>query len=160
VHRLHFPFEPQTFDTTASTSNIRSHTLATMSSNLPLRTIRIPALRQQCLFQRRRSLQLPRAFSTTAPQAFAATCLRLARGQSQFGQEKGAMKALSRNQQGYAPKVTEMKAQREGGLAEDIGLLQDTIIRANWNQLPKPFERAFWAYMWKLTKSRVTGLYS
>jgi protein MBA1 len=131
-----------------------------MSSNLPLRTIRIPALRQQCLFQRRRSLQLPRAFSTTAPQAFAATSLRLARNQTQFKQERGATKAQARNQQGWAPMTTQLKAQAEGDLAEDIGLLQDTIVRPSWNKLPKPWKPQFTSFLWKLMKSWATGKYS
>jgi protein MBA1 len=69
-------------------------------------------------------------------------------------------KAAAKSQVGSAPKVTEMKAQQEGAMAEDIGLLQDTIVRAGWAKLPKVWSTHFWSYMWKLLKSKGTGLYS
>jgi mitochondrial protein MBA1 len=61
---------------------------------------------------------------------------------------------------GAAPKVSEMRAQREDAMAEDIGVLQDTIIRASLGKLPRIWQTKFWSYMWKLLKSKGTGLYS
>jgi protein MBA1 len=140
-------------------ANVSPRATATMSSNLPLRTIRIPALRQQCLFQRRRSLQSPRAFSTTSPQAFASTSPRLRKGNS-LGEDKNVTRVAMKSQIGPAPKVNEIKAQQEGAMAEDIGVLQDTIIRAGWSKLPMVWNSKFWSYMWKLLKSKGTGMYS
>jgi protein MBA1 len=130
----------------------------TMSSNLPLRTIRIPALRQKCLFQQSRHAPLPRAFSTTTPQSFASTSTRL-RGGSVLRNDKALTKAAARLQIGAAPSV-QMKQQQEGAMAEDIGLLQDTIVRASWRKLPTVWSVSFWSYMWKLLKSKGTALYS
>jgi hypothetical protein len=135
------------------------YSTVTMSSNLPLRTIRIPVLRQQCLWQQRCHAQSSRAFSTSTPQAFASSHPR-SRGGSSVKQDKAMTKAAVKSQVGSAPKVTEMKAQQEGAMAEDIGLLQDTIVRAAWAKLPKVWSTHFWSYMWKLLKSKGTGLYS
>jgi protein MBA1 len=131
----------------------------TMSSNLPLRTIRIPALRQKCLFQQYRHAPLPRAFSTTTPQSFASTSPRL-RGGSSLRNDRAMTKAAARGQMGAAPKVNEMKQQQEGVMAEDIGLLQDTVVRASWRKLPAVWSASFWSYTWKLLKSKGTALYS
>ncbi|KAH7078562.1 hypothetical protein FB567DRAFT_138554 [Paraphoma chrysanthemicola] len=131
-----------------------------MSSNLPLRTIRIPALQRQCLFHRHRHVQSPRAFSTTVPQSFASTspCLR---GKGLGRQDKSMTKAAVKNSTGPAPGVNFEKAQRDvNSLAEDIGILQDTIIRASMRQLPAPWSPRFWGYFWKLVKSKATGMYS
>jgi protein MBA1 len=56
--------------------------------------------------------------------------------------------------------TTQLKAQAEGDLAEDIGLLQDTIVRPSWNKLPKPWKPQFTSFLWKLMKSWATGKYS
>ncbi|KAF2819993.1 hypothetical protein CC86DRAFT_449620 [Ophiobolus disseminans] len=127
-----------------------------MSSNLPLRTTRIPALQRQCLFQRRQ----PRAFSTTAPQALASTSPRL-RGQQLGSSDKSTTKAAAKSQVGPAPRVHYEKALSDQGmLAEDIGLLQDTVIRARFRDLPAVWKGEFWSYVWKLVKSKGTALYS
>jgi protein MBA1 len=136
-----------------------AYTISTMSSNLPLRTIRIPALRNQCLHQQRRHVQSPRAFSTTSPQAFASSSPRL-RGGSSLGQDRAITRAATRTMIGPAPKVNEIKAQEEGALSDDIGLLQDTVVRAPWGKLPGIWTPGFWGYMWKLIKSKGTALYS
>jgi len=130
-----------------------------MSSSIPLRVIRIPALRNQCVHQQRRHAQSPRAFSSTGPQAFALSSPRL-RGGSSLGQDRAITRAATRTMIGPAPKVNEIKAQEEGALSDDIGLLQDTVVRAPWDKLPGVGTPAFWGYMWKLIKSKVTALYS
>jgi protein MBA1 len=61
---------------------------------------------------------------------------------------------------GAAPKVNEMKAQRGGAMAEDIGVLQDTVIRPSLRKLPQMWSPKFWSYMWTLLKSKGTALYS
>jgi protein MBA1 len=61
---------------------------------------------------------------------------------------------------GTAPKVNEMMAQREGAMAEDIGVLQDTVIRPSLRKLPAMWSSKFWSYMWNLLKSKGTALYS
>ncbi|KAH7405800.1 hypothetical protein DE146DRAFT_787002 [Phaeosphaeria sp. MPI-PUGE-AT-0046c] len=130
-----------------------------MSSNLPLRTVRIPALRQQCLFQHRRCIQTPRAFSTTRSQDFASTTPR-SRGGQGIGQDRAVTKAAFKYQMGMAPKVQQRKSQEEGAMQEDIGLLQDTVIRASLSKLPSVLSPAFWGYMWKLLKTKASASYS
>ena len=45
-------------------------------------------------------------------------------------------------------------------MAEDIGLLQNTLIRAPFSKLPKPTKWEFYNYFWTLLKSRFTALYT
>jgi protein MBA1 len=141
-------------------ANISLHTTVTMSSNLSLRTIRIPALRQQCRFQHRPPPQSSRAFSTTAPQAFVATSPRLRKKESNTNRlmSKAAMSKTGQT----SPEVLRDQAEQEGEgeMVEDIGLLQDTIVRASWKNLPEIWKRAFWGYWWKVLKNKGTGLYS
>jgi protein MBA1 len=59
-----------------------------------------------------------------------------------------------------APGVAKYKAEQEGEMIEDIGLVQDTLVRASWNKLPGIWTGAFWSYMWKLLKSKGTAMYS
>jgi protein MBA1 len=155
--------ELQSFDHShcaSLTTTPRRASHPTMASNLPLRTSRIPAFQRQCLFQHRRHVQSPRAFSTTTPQLFASTVPRL-RGQSLGQGDKNMTKSAVRGQSGPAPRVNMEKAQQDiGSLADDIGLLQDTIIRARFSQLPGPWSPRFWGYSWKLLKSKAMGLYS
>ncbi|KAL6712594.1 hypothetical protein ACN47E_000471 [Coniothyrium glycines] len=129
-----------------------------MSTNLPMRTLRASALERQCLFLRHQRIYdrpiacTNRTFSSTASKA---------RAGSSLGQDKAQTKASARAQVGPSPKVNFEKAQREeGAMAEDIGLLQNTIIRAPLTKLPNLANRAFWSYFWKLFKSKGTALYS
>jgi protein MBA1 len=61
-----------------------------------------------------------------------------------------------------SPEVLRDQAEHEGEgeMVEDIGLLQDTIVRASWRNLPGIWKRAFWGYWWKVLKNKGTGLYS
>jgi hypothetical protein len=61
---------------------------------------------------------------------------------------------------GYAPQVNEAEIQQQGGMQEDIGLLQDTVIRPQWRNLPSPLSYAFWKLVWKLLKTKGMGIYS
>lgn len=45
-------------------------------------------------------------------------------------------------------------------MAEDIGLLQNTIIRAPFSKLPKPTSWEFYSYFWTLLKARFTAMYT
>jgi len=45
-------------------------------------------------------------------------------------------------------------------MAEDIGLLQNTIVRASLSKLPSPTSWQFYSYFWTVLKSRFTGLYT
>jgi hypothetical protein len=45
-------------------------------------------------------------------------------------------------------------------LAEDIGLLQGTLIRASWGDLPAPWRPGFFGYWWKYVKAWGTAKYS
>lgn len=58
-----------------------------------------------------------------------------------------------------APSV---KTESEDGqeMAEDIGLLQSTIIRAPFSKLPKPTSWEFYSYFWTLLKARFSALYT
>lgn len=70
-------------------------------------------------------------------------------------------KAAARNQVGPAPRVHMEQAQREAvGVAEDIGLLQDTMVRAPLKKLPNVWSPRFWRYFWALFKNKASSLYS
>lgn len=45
-------------------------------------------------------------------------------------------------------------------MAEDIGLLQNTIVRAPFRDLPSPISGKFWSYFWSLVKAKGTGMYA
>jgi protein MBA1 len=69
--------------------------------------------------------------------------------------------AATQHNSGPAPRVNFEKAQKESGmLADDIGLLQDTVVRASLSKLPAFYKPAFWGYLWKYVKSKGTGWYS
>lgn len=119
----------------------------------------MPALQRRCLFLRHQRMRtqpglIPaiRSFSSTASTA---------RGGGSLTQDKAQTKAAARFQNGPSPRVNFEKAQRdEGAMAEDIGLLQNTVIRAPFSRLPSPLTRPFWSYFWNLFKSKGTALYS
>jgi hypothetical protein len=158
----HSFFELQTFGHTSKVPHThRKHQITqavAMSSNLPLRTIRIPALRQQCRFRQRAPLPTPRAFSTTTPQALGVTSPRLGRagGSSNRLMISGAAKRAGQP----SPEVVQDEAQQEGEMIEDIGLLQDTLVAARWRRLPPMWDITFWGYWYKVLKNKVSGLYS
>jgi protein MBA1 len=137
---------------------------STMSTHIPLRMARIPAqgLRRQCLFPRPRSSPAPRHFAASTARPFSATTARLRDPPSGYRLEDTALQdAAARNVVGPAPSVTMGKMMKEiDSMAEDIGLLQNTIIRAPLGQLPPVYNRQFWGYMWTLLKSRAASLWT
>jgi nucleoside recognition membrane protein YjiH len=58
-----------------------------------------------------------------------------------------------------APRVHMEQSQQEEGMTEDIGLLQNTIVRAEFSKLPSIFSKPFYSYMWQLIKSKGVALY-
>jgi len=45
-------------------------------------------------------------------------------------------------------------------MVEDIGLLQNTVVRAPLKSLPRVMSKAFRSYMWTLLKAKATAIYS
>lgn len=69
--------------------------------------------------------------------------------------------AAARAQVGASPSVTyDMNSRGVDAMAEDIGVLQGTIIRAPFRDLPGVMSGRFWSYFWGLVKSKLSGLYS
>jgi hypothetical protein len=58
-----------------------------------------------------------------------------------------------------SPATTNEKNQ-EHDMAEDIGILQNTIIRAPFSKLPSPTSWEFYSYFWSLIKSKMSALYT
>ena len=135
-----------------------------MSTHIPLRMARIPAqgLRRQCLFARPRSSPAPRHFAASTARPFSATATRLRDPPSGYRLEDTALQdAAARNVVGPAPSVTMGKMMKEtDSMAEDIGLLQNTVVRAPLSQLPPVYDRKFWGYAWTLLKSKGAALYT
>lgn len=128
----------------------------TMSAQIPLRTIRIPALQRQCLFHHRQPL-----WQTTSARAFSSTPSRAYKKKTPTIQDHAQTEAAAQQQVGPSPKVNFEKAQQDvSAMAEDIGLLQNTIVRAPFKDLPKPTSWKFWGYFWGLLKAKGTGFYS
>lgn len=59
-----------------------------------------------------------------------------------------------------APNVKPREQQDVQDMAEDIGLLQNTIIRAPFSKLPSPTSWEFYSYFWSMVKARFTALYT
>lgn len=135
-------------------------TIAAMSTNIPIRAVRAPALQRQCLFQRRQAVVNRPSLSTSTSRTFSTTPTRC-RKKNTLNQDAAMTRAAVQAQVAPAPKVHLEKAQREAGsMAEDIGLLQDTIVPASLGKLPGWWSPSFWGYFWKVLKSKGTALYS
>ncbi|KAF1841447.1 uncharacterized protein K460DRAFT_294079 [Cucurbitaria berberidis CBS 394.84] len=130
-----------------------------MSTQVPLRTIRIPAFQRQCLFQRQQCVNRPFPCSATRP--FSSTAARHYKKNTPKIQDHAQTKAAAAAHTGPSPKVNYEKAQQDSSaMAEDIGLLQNTIVRAPFKHLPKVTSRQFWGYFWTLVKAKGTAFYS
>jgi protein MBA1 len=131
-----------------------------MPTQIPIHRIRIPALRQQCLFQRHPRPQYLAQLQPSAIRTFSSTPLRPAK-RRQLGQDKAQTKAAAQGQVGPSPRVNLEKAQAStDAMAEDIGLLQNTIVRPPLRELKGLGLRAGLSYVWGFVKSRVSGAYS
>ncbi|CAO2657659.1 Nn.00g037850.m01.CDS01 [Neocucurbitaria sp. VM-36] len=130
-----------------------------MSTQVPLRTVRIPVLQRQCLFQRRQCLDRP--FPSSASRSFSSTSPRPYKKKTPRIQDKAQTEAAAASQITASPKVNFEKTQQESSMmADDIGLLQNTIIRAPFKDLPSLTSGRFWGYFWTLLKAKGTGFYS
>ncbi|CBX95032.1 hypothetical protein LEMA_P114470.1 [Plenodomus lingam JN3] len=129
-----------------------------MSTQIPLRSVRIPALQRQCLFLRHQRLNRP--FAAAASRAFSSTPSQAAKKSFQIG-NPNEFRAAARSQVGRTPGADLQRMQQiEEALVEDIGILQGTIVRAPVSKLPKITTKAFWEYYWALLKSKGTSLWS
>jgi hypothetical protein len=143
----------------------RAQVPPTMSSQLPLRSIRIPALQRRCLFQRHQILLRSAQPAITHPSSrrtFSSTPSR-PKKRSQFGQDKAQTRAAAEAQVAPSPKVNFDRAQRDAdAMAEDIGILQNTIVRATFKDLWQETDglRDIMRYYWNLVKHKGTALYS
>jgi protein MBA1 len=160
------PIRTSNFRTPTPIANHSTHAgdalLITMSTQLPLRRIRIPSLRQQCLFQRHhnRPQYLALFQPSTAARTFTSTPSRPAK-RRQLGQDKAQSKAAAQGQVGPSPRVGLEKAQTStDAMAEDIGLLQNTIIRPPLSELWRLGVGGLSKYTWDFVKSKGTGMYS
>ncbi|EDU50251.1 Tim44 domain containing protein [Pyrenophora tritici-repentis] len=140
-----------------------------MSTQLPFRSMRIPALQRQCLYLRHRSPSRPLNLSLRQPtistaRAFSSTPSRPAKhkaGRQQLGIDRAQTRAAARSTIGPAPAVGMAEAQSDvDSMQQDIGLLQNTMIRAPFRELWKHGLWTWPVYFWKLVKSKGTGLYS
>jgi hypothetical protein len=60
-----------------------------------------------------------------------------------------------------APQVDIEKAQQEGEFIEDLGLLENTFVRAPYSKLKQDFwTRRILVYYWKFLKSKLAGIFS
>ena len=125
-----------------------------MSTQLPLRIAR-SSLHRQCLFQRRTPSLAPstRAFSSTPPRPRRKEN-RLVDIRMQLASAESVVMGQS------APNVQASEMQGVQEMVEDIGLLQNTVIRARMSKLPSPASWELYSYLWTLVKSKFTGMYT
>lgn len=175
-----FPPRTSTFDISSGgrphCENDPPHTQAThargaipkppsMSTQIPFRTARIPALQRQCLFLRQQYQNRAHNLSLyqtgiPATRAFSSTPSRPSKRKT-LGQDKAQTRAAAEAQVAPSPKVNFERAQSSvDAMAEDIGLLQNTIIRAPFSELKGIGIRGLTSYYWDLVKSKGTALYS
>ena len=137
----------------------------TMSTQFPLLRTRIPVLQRQCLFLRYQSQTRPHNLSLgqttiSTARAFSSTPSRPVK-RRQLGTDRAQTRAAAAASIGPAPSVGFEQAQSNvEAMQEDIGLLQNTMIRAPFRELS---QQSLWlipTYFWKLIKSKGTALYS
>ena len=139
-------------------------TTPTMSAQIPLRIARSPAhpLRRQCLFQRPIAPSTPRCIAATAARAFSSTPARLRTKSERLVDMRMQVAIVEHGLAGRpSPDLREKKgSDSDQDMAEDIGILQGTIIRAPFSKLPWPTSWEFYSYFWTLVKSKFTALYT
>jgi mitochondrial protein MBA1 len=139
-------------------------TTPTMSAQIPLRIARSPAhpLRRQCLFQRPTAPSTPRCITATAARAFSSTPARLRNKQERLVDTRLQMAAVEKSMAGReSPDVKhQVSGDSEEAMADDIGILQGTVIRAPFSKLPSATSWEFYSYFWTVLKSKFTALYT
>ncbi|KAF3035471.1 hypothetical protein E8E12_006848 [Didymella heteroderae] len=129
-----------------------------MSTQIPLRIARSP-LSRQCLFKRRTAPTL-RCVAAPSTRAFSSTPMRPRRKENRLVDIRMQMAGAEATVKGQpAPNLQTSKREVQE-MAEDIGLLQNTVIRAQFSKLPSPTSWEFYSYFWTVLKSRFTGLYT
>ncbi|KAF1934340.1 uncharacterized protein M421DRAFT_415374 [Didymella exigua CBS 183.55] len=129
-----------------------------MSTQLPLRLVRSPMYRQ-CLFRRRIPSTQPLASPST--RAFSSTPSRPRRKENRLVDVRMQLAGAEATVKGQpAPNVQSSSKREVQDMAEDIGLLQNTVIRASFSKLPAPTSWEFYSYFWTVLKARFTGLYT
>ncbi|KAJ4983503.1 hypothetical protein SVAN01_11018 [Stagonosporopsis vannaccii] len=134
----------------------------TMSTQMPLRIARSPAhsLRRQCLFQRRNTPSAPRCLAATPARAFSSTPARPRKKENRIVDTRMQMAGAESTIFGQPAPTNASQNRDVQEMAEDIGLLQNTIVRAPLSKLPSPTSWEFYSYFWTVLKSRFTGLYT
>lgn len=140
----------------------RSRLNANMSTQMPLRIARSPAhsVRRQCLFQRRSTPSTPRCLAATPARAFSSTPARPRKKENRIVDTRMQMAGAASTIFSQPSPNVQNSRQDVQEMAEDIGLLQNTIIRAPFGKLPSPTSWEFYAYFWTVLKSRATALYT
>jgi protein MBA1 len=132
---------------------------------MPLRSIRTPALQRQCLFLRHQAPLRAAQPTITHPsslRAFSSTPSRLKK-RTPLGQDKAQTRAAAEAQVPPSPNVNFERAQTDtDSMAEDIGLLQNTIVRAPLTELLResPGVGGLLKYYWDIVKHKGTAIYS
>jgi protein MBA1 len=116
-------------------------------------------MHRQCLFQRRMP-STPRCVAAPSTRAFSSTPVRPRRKENRLVDVRMQMAGAENTVRGQpAPNLQTSKREVQE-MAEDIGLLQNTVIRASFSKLPAPTSWEFYSYFWTVLKSRFTGLYT
>ncbi|KAH6620142.1 hypothetical protein C7974DRAFT_426350 [Boeremia exigua] len=134
-----------------------------MSTHTPLRIARTPAhsIRRQCLFQRRPVPSTPRCLAAAPARAFSSTPAARHRKDVRLYDPRMQLAGASKTIWGHpAPSVRNGNKSLMREMADDIGLLQNTIIRARFRDLPRPTSWEFYSYFWALIKAKATAVYT
>jgi hypothetical protein len=144
-----------------SSSRPNRATTPTMSAQIPLRIARSPAhpLRHRCLFQRPIAPSTPRCIAATAARAFSSTPARL-RDKVRLVDPRMQVAAVEYSMAGRQAPGVRNKGEEPSGMADDIGILQGTVIRAPFSKLPRPTSWEFYSYFWTVVKSKASALYT
>jgi protein MBA1 len=130
-----------------------------MSTQIPLRIAR-SSLNRQCLFQRR-TPSTPRSVAAPPTRVFSSTPQRPRRKENRLVDIRMQIAGAEATVLGQpAPNVQTNNTRDVQEMAEDIGLLQNTVVRASLSKLPSPASWEFYSYFWTVLKSRFTGLYT
>ncbi|KAJ4325640.1 hypothetical protein N0V94_000595 [Neodidymelliopsis sp. IMI 364377] len=133
-----------------------------MSTHVPLRIARLPAhsLRRQCLFQHRTAPSTPRCIAAASARAFSSTPARPYRKANRLTDTRMQVAGAALSVKGIPSPTVTSQDNQENAMSEDIGIVQNTIIRAPFSKLPPPTSWEFYSYFWSLFKSKMSALYT
>ncbi len=116
-------------------------------------------MRRQCLFQR--PYATPRCLPTTAARAFSSTPTLPYKKDNRLSDTQMQLAAAASNVTANpSPTTNEEESSSALQMAEDIGILQSTFIRAPFSKLPAPTSWQFYSYFWTYVKSRMSAIYT